>query len=220
MATQGMIVPAASRSSGWALWISWVLATALGELIGFAAPALVGTAAYALKLPDSMMVAGLLGAGAIEGAVLGLAQWLVLRRILPELPRRVWVLATAAAAVVAYIIGLIPSQGGDLSRLHPAVLAGGAAMLGTIFVVSIGFAQWLVLRRILPSAGWWILANAVAWPLGVMVPVVGLTLVPDGAPVALMGGVGLASGLLMGVVVGAITGFALAWLVRGRRPRA
>ena len=58
------------------------------------------------------------------------------------------------------------------------------------------------------------LANAVAWPLGVAVPFAALAMVPEGASVMAWVTVGVASGFLMGVVVGAITGIALVWLLK------
>ena len=66
----------------------------------------------------------------------------------------------------------------------------------------------------------WVLANAIAWPLGVAVPFVGLALVPDGSPAAVWAAVGIVSGVLMGAVVGAITGIALVWLLRTRPSRS
>ena len=57
------------------------------------------------------------------------------------------------------------------------------------------------------------LASAVAWPLGVAVPFIGLTAIPDGSPVIVIVGTGILCGMLMGVVVGAVTGAAFVWLL-------
>lgn len=210
------------------MWWRWVLATAVGEFVGFAVPAAVGAgAAWTIeKMVGSVAALAMLNvmvmvlAGVVEGAVLGFAQWLVLRRYIQNMARREWVLATALAAGVAWTIGMLPSTLGDLATLIPMVLVGGAVLLGAVFVASIGFAQWLVLRRYIQNAGWWVLANAVAWPLGVAVPFIGLAMVPEGAHVVVWVVVGVVSGLLMGVVVGAITGMALVWLLRTHLPRS
>ena len=191
------------------LWLPWALATALGELVGFIAPTLAGVGIGALGLPDPAMAVGVSLAGIVEGGVLGYAQWLVLRRFLPQIRARDWVAATAAGALVAYGIGMLPSTIGDVSRFSTATLALGGALLAAVFLLSIGAPQWAVLRQALPRAGWWIPANALAWPLGVLVPIVGMMLVPDGAPTPVWIAVGIASGLLMGLVVGLITGAAL-----------
>lgn len=205
---------------GWKLWLWWVLATALGEFVGFAVPAAVGAvAAWALEgkagtFANITMLGIMVSAGLAEGAVLGFAQGTVLRRYIPNMARREWVVATALAAGLAWTIGMIPSTLRDLTAINPAILVFGGILLGAIFVASIGFAQWLILRRYIQKAGWWVLANALAWPLGVAVPFGGIAMVPDGAPAVAYIVVGVVSGLMMGVVVGAITGMALVWLLR------
>jgi len=220
MCERGEWTQAVRRREGWSLWLWWVLATAGGELVGFAVPASVGAAAaWASGRMDSRAAApAMLGlmvlAGVTEGALLGFAQSLVLRRYLHEMARWEWVLATAVAAGVAWTIGMMPSTVRDLAAIDPIVLAIGAVLLGPVFVASIGLAQWVVLRRYIQKAGWWVLANAIAWPLGVAVPFAGLAMLPEAVPVAVRVVVGVVSGVLMGVVVGAITGVALAWLLR------
>jgi hypothetical protein len=208
--TPGALVHSTTRH----LWPRWVLATTIGEVVGFAVPAAVG--ALALRLPDAMLFALIVPAGMIEGAVLAGAQWRVLRSVVPGISGQRWVLATALAAGLAYVIGMTLANLRELAAVPPAVLIGAMVLLGLLFLLSLGGAQWLVLRRHLPRAGWWVVANAVAWPLGVAVPVIALSLLPDGAPALAWAATGIVSGLLMGVVVGAITGLALVWLVRGR----
>lgn len=206
----------------WGLWLRWVVATAMGEFVGFAVPAAVGAAAaWAIgRMGGSFIALAMLNimvmvlAGVVEGGVLGFAQWLVLRRYIQDMARREWVVATALAAGVAWAIGMLPSTLAETATVNSMVLVGGAVLLGAVLVASIGFAQWLVLRRYIEKAGWWVLANAVAWPLGVAVPFIGLAMVPEGAPVVVWVVVGVVSGFLMGAVVGAITGIALVWLLR------
>lgn len=214
------------RRGGWNLWLRWVLATAAGEFVGFGVPAAVGAAAtWAIErmvgtFAEIAMVGVMIFAGVVEGAVLGFAQWLVLRRYIQNMARREWVLATALAAGVAWTIGMQPSTLGEMATVNSRALVGGAVLLGAVFVASIGFAQWLVLRRYIQKAGCWVLANAIAWPLGVALPFGGLAMVPEGAPVVVWVVVGVVSGFLMGVVVGAITGIALVWLLRTRLARS
>jgi len=162
------------------------------------------------------MSALLVAAGLGEGAVLGLAQWLALRRSVPDLHGRAWVLATALAAGIAWALAMSLVTLGELNMLGPPARAILALPLGIIFLCSIGGAQWWVLRRSVAHAGWWILANAVAWPVGVAIPVVGMALLPDTAGAVTMLVVGVICGLLMGAVVGAITGIALVRLLRER----
>jgi hypothetical protein len=204
------------------VWMQWVLATVVGELLGFAAPSVVG-ALFAgpierlgPPLAGIVLLAAIVPAGMVEGAVLAWAQGIVLRHHIPGFAMRAWVAATALAAGLAYLIAMLPHTLVDTSTTDPAVVAVAGGALGLLFVLAMGGAQWLVLRASLPRAGWWVAANAVAWPLGVLVPVVALSLVPDGAPLPAWIAVGIASGAAMGVLVGAITGAVLVWLLRGR----
>jgi hypothetical protein len=150
--------------------------------------------------------------------VLGLAQGRALHRSLPALSQRTWVLATALGAMAAYLLAMIAVALGDFAQRHVALLVVGGAVLGIGFLLSIGFLQWLVLRRHLPKAGWWMPANAVAWPLGVAMPFILLALVPDASPFWVWAVTGIASGVLMGLIVGAITGLALVrlWRIKSR----
>ena len=89
----------------------------------------------------------------MEGGLLGAGQAAVLHRVLPRLSVPAFVVATAGAAALAYAIGLIPMLlGSRLSSLGwPALLALGIP-LGGLLLASIGTAQWLLLRRLLPTA--------------------------------------------------------------------
>ena len=62
-------------------------------------------------------------------------------------------------------------------------------------------------------------ANAVAWPLGVAMPFILLALVPDASPFWVWAVAGIASGVLMGLIVGAMTGLVLVRLRRINRSR-
>ena len=62
--------------------------------------------------------------------------------------------------------------------------------------------------------GRWIAANAIAWPLGAMIPTITIMLAPDNSLVWAFGAAGLTGGVLMGAFVGVITGFFLIRLLR------
>jgi hypothetical protein len=94
---------------------------------------------------------------------------------------------------------------GNAGRYSLRLLAPGALMLVVAFLASIGVPQWLVLRRHLPNAVWWIPANAIAWLVGVAVHFMVLALFPDGSSFWLWTAAGIVSGVLMGVVVCAVT---------------
>jgi len=205
--------------AGRPLWWRWTLATATGELLGFAVPASAGPLAVRIlsRLPTAPRALALVPlvalAGVVEGAALGFAQWLVLRRAIRGMAAREWVLPTALAAGIAYILGMTPSTLADLGAGTTAMI-GAWILLGPLLLVSLGTAQWLSLRRYVPGAGWWLGAWAAAWMAGLALPFVGLALVPDGSPVAAFIVAGVVSGWLMGAVVGAVSGLALVRLLR------
>ncbi|RMF00524.1 MAG: hypothetical protein D6768_12605 [Chloroflexi bacterium] len=119
------------------------------------------------------------------GPVLGLAQWLALRELSPR--SSWWIVATTVGWLAGWwllVSGVLVSPGsGFISSLFGGVVAG----------TLVGVAQWLLLRRWLPSAVVWVTANALGWALGFA---------------------GLLGGVLTGAVIGAVTGVALEWLVR------
>jgi hypothetical protein len=202
------------------LWGRWTLWTAAGELVGFAVPALVMAAGTVGGWTDGIQTGAALAVGAFEGAVLGLAQWQALRDFLPSLGRRSWVLATASGAMTAYLLAMVAVALLGAATIPLWVVVVACVLIGTGFLLSIGVPQWLVLRRHLPRAGWWVLANAIAWPLGTAVPFVGLAMVPDGSSFWVWAVAGIVSGLLMGGVVGALTGLMLVRLWTNRTSRA
>ena len=216
-----VVRPAATHDSAAIdLWRRWMLATTVGELLGFAVPALTGAAVFlAFGEPEGLaaalgFAALLVLAGAGEGAVLGTAQARVLVRAAPAVSRRAWVIATALAAALAWSIGMLPSTVIGRWQIPPLLIGIAVAVLGPVLLTSIGAAQWLVLRRSLPGAALWIPANAVAWLAGLPFTVIPSMLLPDSSPVAAFVAAGIAGGVLMGATVGAITGVALVRLLR------
>lgn len=212
--------PAAAR-----LWRDWTIATALGEVCGFAVPALAWlttlwlfgeaeSAGPAVAFYLLMVLAGM-----IEGAVLGTAQWVVLRRMLPSLTARSWVGATAIAAGGAWALGLLPSTIDAVASLPPAAQAGAWVVIAPIMLCSIGVGQWFALRQHIGGAGRWIPANVVAWLVGLPVTFIIPALVPDGTPPAVWLAAFVGAGLLMGAIVGAVTGRTLVRLLEARDVR-
>jgi hypothetical protein len=201
------------------LWLSWTLATTIGELVGFAVPTIAGLAAAALKISDIMIIPIMAVAGMGEGACFSFAQWLVLRKYIKNIEKQ-WILYTAIAAGLAWIIGMLPSSLGDPTKIPITILVPTVLFLAIFFLLSIGTAQWLVLRKHVQKAGWWIMANAIAWPLGVATTFIPISLVPDGAPIGLWIAAGITGGIMMGATVGAITGWFLVKLLSAYKEAA
>lgn len=188
----------------------WFLVVTVAEVVGFVAPAVVGAltadAATAVTLPALLM------AGAVEGALLGAGQAAVLRHALPGLVPAAWIVATTLGAVVAYLLGLVPSLTAAVWTGRPlALLLPVAVVLGLVLLTSIGAAQWWLLRRLLDRAAWWIAATALAWLVGLSVFLtVATPLWRAGQPVWLTVLIGLGAAVLMAASMAAVTGVALA----------
>lgn len=196
----------------WGAWLAWVTA---GEIVGFTLPALVGSAVA--TAPVAVQFPAFLVAGAAEGAVLGYAQSRVLCRALPVSARH-WIVATSLGATVAWLAGLTPgytwSRFADASWL---VLLAGGLVLGGVLLFAIGVAQWLVLRHVLPRAGWWVPATAVAWLAGLSgFAAVSTPLWRPGQSWPLVAAVGVLAGTVMAAVMAVVTGAALVRLVGGQ----
>jgi hypothetical protein len=204
-------------------WSQWVVANLLGELVGLGIVGAVGYATVrAFGEPSSSgyalaFAALAIALGACEGAVVGHAQAFVLRRRLPDL--RSWVAATVLGAVAAWALGMLPSTlmsvfgpAGPESppRVSDTLQLLLAVPLGLVAGAILGFPQWRVLRRHVRRAGWWLVANALAWACGMPLVFVAAGVRPVASTFATAVMV-VASLAAAGAVVGAIHG---AFLVR------
>jgi predicted Ser/Thr protein kinase len=80
-----------------------------------------------------------------------------------------WLLATALGWAAGWAVGapiseLIARPIGATGAMLLAETLGGAVAWGTLGLTT-GVAQWLVLRRHMSSAGWWVLASVIGWAL-------------------------------------------------------
>ncbi|MBE0608767.1 MAG: hypothetical protein IH609_05270 [Dehalococcoidia bacterium] len=190
-------------------WLAYVTA---GEALGFMVPGLTWFAAWKLGLPALPLAVVVVLAGAGEGAVLGWSQWRVLRDWQPAITAT-WVRLTTLAAAASWALGMAPSTAYDLGAPTWVAIAVGVA--GAPFLLmTIGTAQWFVLREFVPRAWRWIAVNAAAWFIALPPTFIGPALVPADAPVALDLAVWGVSGLLMAALLAAVTGAAMARLVR------
>jgi hypothetical protein len=115
---------------------------------------LAGLAGRAIAGPvDATWTAFL--AGAVAGLVLGVAQWLALRRI--GIDAR-WIPATAGGLAVGLGLAFAIFGYGDT--------VGDMWIVGAVSGLGIGIAQWPLLHGLVKSSVAWIPATAVAWALG------------------------------------------------------
>jgi hypothetical protein len=211
------------------LWWQWILANALGELVGLGATFAIGFGLFS-DLSDTpgvgaaLLSAGLMTTtGVLEGGVVGFAQWLVLRKAIPGMGWRLWVIATIIGAVIAWFFGSIPMTMMSLSQPTTSTPASEppqalvlllAAGMGLVAGLILSVAQWQVLRKQVKKAWLWLPANALAWAAGmpIIFAAVDLAQLADsigGSVMVMAAGITLA-----GAIVGAIHGLALLYLAR------
>lgn len=167
------------------LWTRWTLANALSEMAGLGLTFVI-TALFFSGMGDATTIAGILlsfvvavASGAVEATFVGLAQWWAMRPRFPSIGRFEWWRATFIGALVAYVLGYLPSTIMSLSEetgpgtpvAEPAqwVVLLLAAGMGAAGGAVLSFAQWLVLRGKVQRAGTWIPANMLAWTFGMPV---------------------------------------------------
>ena len=183
---------------GWAFWLLWVLASAMGLLAG-SFGGFVGAYGVEEILPNY----GNAGMVTAVGAGVGILQWLVLRGRVSR--SGWWVLASMLGLAVAGFVSTAVELAGG-----PPAIPQNAAVIGFVGGALAGLMQWFVLRRQVSRAGWWVLASTVGWAV--------LGLVAEGMIRRFLTfGVGLAGGV---VGLGGVTGLALVWLLRQPIPEA
>jgi hypothetical protein len=177
---------APQRRPAWRVWFLWLMAGAFGWGQGLYWGWFVPGEPKTLEAIPAVIEAGYTGV-VVGGVLIGVLQALVLRKHVARAGR--WVLAsvgaTAVVGMVIFGLGLVSREAGWI---------WGVSLFGTV----VGTFQWLVLRRQVPRAGWWVPVSAAAWlagmPLGDMV----------GPPA-------------LGAIYGATTGAALVLLLRQSR---
>ena len=143
------------------------------------------------------------------GSIAGVLQWPFLRRHISGSPR--WILVSSVGACITLVIsGVVVSSNAYLYfALEGAVL---------------GLMQWLVLRRQLASAGWWIGASTIGWlagGLGTAAAGAVYTLLSDHlSDEAALVSAHTAPNMIGGALCGVVTGVSLAVLLRGQKSLA
>ncbi len=218
-------------SSHWGgkLYLAWVGANTIAEIIGLGLSALLiiflspkfegdlGILFGALV----MIVAGTF----LEGVIVGVAQWWVLRRAILGFSARAWVTMTALGAGIAWILGVIPSGLMNLNETNNAsapptldnlTTLSLAALMGFVLGPVLATPQWWVLRNYSQKALWWIPANALAWAFGMVIIFIAAGSLSEGSSLPTIVLTLFLSLAAAGAVVGAIHGLALFWLL-GKR---
>jgi len=226
---------------GWGFWLLWVLANAFGGIAGLVAGSVLSIGLAIGAALVSAVFAGhdapvlfsavwtavfLVAFGTALGITIGFAQWLMLRQYVRKAGW--WVLASAAGWTIWCLGIAVATALTNLNETVSEVKVANAILVaatGSIGLV-VGCSQWVVLRRRVRNAGWWILASMAGWAM------VGYLLATQGVTIGIGGDqlhpttVDTTSGLLLlvGGIVGpnamssSLTGAVLIWLLRQPRP--
>lgn len=218
----------ARRAWRWTFWWRWVAANGAAELLGLGTVAALGFLVAtrlgepAGVLPTLAFAALFVVLGAFEGLVVGVAQARVLRLVLPDL--RGWIGASVVGAVVAWLIGMVPSTvisvagpepSGPPPEMAPQLQLALAAALGAVAGPVLAFFQWRRLRTCIARGSiWWLPANAAAWSVGMPIVFAGADASGRASsPTFAVIHLGVALGAA-GIAVGAVHGSVLVWLLR------
>ena len=206
------------------LWLRWVAANGLGEMFGLGLTFAIGAVVIS-SLGEQQSVAAILmsflvavASGAIEATFVGLAQWWAMHPWFPMIGRADWWFATLVGALMAYVMGYMPStlmSLGEQASQAQAPMAEPAqwlvlvlaALLGAVGGAVLSFAQWLSMRQKVSHASLWIPANMLAWMVGMPIIFWGIDASQklDGLVwvVLFLAGVLLLTGLVVGAIHGA-----------------
>ncbi len=171
------------QGPGWRLWFLWLIAAAYGWGI---AVEVTGLGEISLRSAPERFRDAVVGV-IVAGLLVTIFQWLLLLNKIKDAWR--WLLPyMAAVALYAIVILNLRPIYADLAWI------GGTAGFGVV----LGILQWVVLRKSVRKAGWWMVACALGWLLGM----------PAGQEVGWNG---------LGAVYGAITGITIVYLLRQDR---
>lgn len=159
-------------------WFLWVVATTVGLTIGMTIRQLLFRLAEGATNPFFV--------GAVIGISIGLAQ---LRTINWK-----WIMATLVGWAIGWPIGWYAGW----NVLNGLGVSQVFTVIGVVAGTLAGLLQWFVLRPYSPRAGWWVLASAMAWTVGMAIAT------SVGGPLGWP---------LVGVISGTITGLTLLWLL-------
>jgi hypothetical protein len=201
-------VTVARKQVGLGFWLQWVVASTLafslnatairvmGRALDETGSFSIGIALYGLTL-------------AVVAFLPGSLQWVILHRWVPRAGW--WVLLSGLGSFLGFLaiglgmnlaIGVAGGEAGSAYVMFPGfgvAFAFAGALAGTI--------QWIILRRWVPRAGWWVLISSVSWAAAGLAYVL-LTRGNDvGIPIG---------GAVSGALSGGITGLGVVWLLRAR----
>ncbi len=150
----------------WSFLTLWVVSMSMAGIVGLIAADLpvVGMPSYAYQDDNAIgpLVIWAFGlvffAGPLIGAAQGLLLWLF--KQVDGLRALAWVPITLFGVFLAVSASTLLAVAADGCAICVWPLVPGTVL---------GLAQWLLLRRLIDNAGWWIGANTLGWFVGILV---------------------------------------------------
>ena len=199
-------MPAEGLRMKWSFLPLWVAASGVGGGIGLVFPGYVVTMAVASVVGDLSDAMGGSLLCVWIGAGLGAGQAIVLSKGVGFARTGWWVLAASAGSLLGMLIVV-----GLSTSVYPAAEAVGSFQLdvlgpAVIFGV-MGLVQWMILRREVAQAGWWIVASVVSGIVAGLVAGAYFGGLPSTAGTVAVAAVSLA-------LASSVTGFRMYWLIQ------
>jgi hypothetical protein len=146
------------RRPGWRLWFLWLMAGSVGWGWSMDTGTFAEGPSFVILPSLPTVVIPFYLSVAVGATIVGVLQWLILRRYVRGAV--VWVAASVGAAGLGALVVLgVGLLGGRLGHVV------GVGLYGTLA----GLLQWAVLRQHVPRAGWWVLASTVGWVVAIPV---------------------------------------------------
>jgi hypothetical protein len=187
------------------LWLVWIFVTAISWAAGLVIAVVIVKIA-SLALPGA---ASLVMGGVVVGALIGLAQWAILRPGARSLGA--WTVAAALGWTAALVI--------TAGALRMIGISWGGLVGGALGGLVWGLAQWLALRPETGERVTWTLATALGWTAAVALG----TALPFEGDLALVGGGAVqmaVSGVVGMIIIGMVAVVALPLLFPAPHQRA
>lgn len=156
---------------GWRLFVAWTVATILGFTASFLAGAvisnLVSDSFFHYSPEDSLYRAlSVGGTSAIAGLIIGFAQWIVLRKWLPNM--LTWIPATGLGwAALGAASVYLEAKLGDSFYSSILLASFWDSLKAAAGGLSVGLCQWVVLRPRIRRAAVWPVASGLSFGLGI-----------------------------------------------------
>jgi hypothetical protein len=201
-------------------WSKWILHFSYGDLIGITITSivarllLVGLSRTSISNNATMAYAILIIAALTEGLIIGYAQWKSLSALVTDFREQSWLLTTASATIIAWLLILVPvvmviPMLSGFALMNVYYLSLTILLAGAAFGTIIGIAQFFILKKYYRNAMTWILANALGWAISFLTIFTAWSIFSIDHPYLINALLIIASCIVSGFVQGVVTGMCL-----------